>query len=99
MCYSDADHGGDRDDRKSVSGILILINNTLVMWRSIKQIKIANSTSVTEFVAAAQATREVTWLRNMILELGIRQKGPTPLMIDNQTAISLIANKSSSCKN
>lgn len=31
QCYSDADHGGDRDDRRSVSGILVQVNDAPVL--------------------------------------------------------------------
>ena len=60
------------------------------MWRSAKQTKIADSTAVAELIAAAQVPREVTWLRNVLFELGLRQTKPTQLKVDNQTAISLI---------
>jgi len=91
-CYSDADYGNDRDDRKSISGVLILLNKAPVVWRSIKQTKVASSTAVAEFVAAALAAKECIWLRNILFELGLPQSEPTPLFVDNQTAIHLITN-------
>jgi len=58
ICYSDADHGGDRDDRKSISAVLVLTNGAPVVWRSRKQSKIANSTAVAEFLAASTPQRK-----------------------------------------
>ena len=35
--YADADFAGDRDDRKSTSGCVIMKNNGSISWKSKKQ--------------------------------------------------------------
>ena len=51
MGYTDADWGGDLDERKSTSGYVFLLNNGAISWRSKKQSCIALSTMGVEFVA------------------------------------------------
>ena len=57
--YSDADWGGDIDDRKSTSGYLFQIGGTAVSWRSKKQTCVALSTAEAEYMALASAAQEV----------------------------------------
>ena len=59
--YSDADWGGDLDDRKSTSGYLI--SGGAVSWRSKKQTCVALSTAEAEYVALASAAQEAIWIR------------------------------------
>ena len=56
--YSDADWGGDVDDRKSTSGYLLQISGTAVSWRSKKQAYVALSTVEAEYMALSNATQE-----------------------------------------
>ncbi|XP_070011328.1 secreted RxLR effector protein 161-like [Nicotiana tabacum] len=53
--YTDADWGGDLDERKSTSGYTFLLNNGAVSWSSKKQSCIALSTMEAEFVALSAA--------------------------------------------
>ena len=47
-----------------------------------------------EYIAAAEATRDVTWVRSLIGELGFKLTVPTTLHVDNQSANRLYANPS-----
>jgi hypothetical protein len=46
--YTDADWAGNIEDRKSVSGSTVLIDNTLVSWGSKKQAVVALSSMEAE---------------------------------------------------
>ena len=63
--YSDADWGGDADDRKSTSGFLFQIGGTAVNWRSKKQMCVALSTAEAEYMALTSAAQEAIWLREL----------------------------------
>ena len=54
--YKDADHAHDMLTRRSVTGILLFINNTPVKWISKRQKTVETSTYGSELVAAKQAT-------------------------------------------
>ena len=47
-----------------------------------------------EYIAGAEATKDVIWLRSLLTELGVDQTGPTRLYCDNQAAIRLTGNPS-----
>jgi hypothetical protein len=47
-----------------------------------------------EYVAAAEATKDIIWLRSLLEELGLKQTKATMLYIDNKSAIHLSANPS-----
>ena len=45
-----------------------------------------------EYVAAAQATKEIIWLRNFFEDLQEKQKTSMPLFVENTSAIQLAKN-------
>ncbi|TYK09668.1 gag/pol protein [Cucumis melo var. makuwa] len=56
--YTDSDFQTDKDARKSTSGSVFTLNGGAVVWRSIKQSCIADSTMETEYVAVCEAAKE-----------------------------------------
>jgi hypothetical protein len=90
--YTDADWGSNPIDRKSISGYTFLIGEGPITWASKKQRTVALSTMEAEYMAASLATREATWLRAMLKELGFQLEGPTALNTDNQSAIQFAKN-------
>ncbi|XP_060198335.1 secreted RxLR effector protein 161-like [Lycium barbarum] len=87
--YSDSDHGGCVDTRKSTFGYLFLLAEGAISWKSAKQSVIATSTMEAEFVACFEATIHALWLRNFISGLGVVDTITKPLKIycDNTAAI------------
>lgn len=53
---------------------------------------VALSTTEAEYMAASQATKEITWMRALFEELLDTKEVPATLMVDNQSAIQLIKN-------
>ena len=70
--FSDADWGGDINDRKSTSGYLFQISGAAVSWRSKKQTCVALSTAEAEYMALASAAQEAIWLRQLMADLNSR---------------------------
>ena len=90
--YSDADWATSVDDRKSISGVVLIINNAPVIWKSQKQSIVTDSTMYAEYVAAHIAAKNVKWLRLLMKELGHEQLTSTKLFIDNTAAEQLCKN-------
>ena len=65
------------------------MNGSLVSWMSKTQSQVANSSTYAEYIAAYHATTECVWTRNFLAELDLLPSGPTPLLCDNEAAISL----------
>jgi hypothetical protein len=90
--YSDADHGGNKDNGKSTTGYLIKVGSGVVSWSSKLQPIVTLSTTEAEYVAACAAGKEIRWMQKLLGELGYTVPMPTTLFMDNQSAISVAKN-------
>ncbi|GKF29065.1 hypothetical protein Tco_0095407 [Tanacetum coccineum] len=61
-CYCDAGFETDRDDTKSQTGYVFILNGGAVDWKSSKQSTTAMSTTEAEYIAAMEAV----WIRKFI---------------------------------
>ena len=96
--FSDSDWAGNPDDRKSVGCLIIFLNGVPVAWRSRAQRVVSLSSSEAEFYACAEAVREVPFIAQILLFLGIQIELPVKVWIDNVGAIFMTENKSSSSR-
>ena len=89
--YSDASFQTDKDDSKSQSGWVFLLNGGAVSWKSSKQETVADSTCESEYIAASEASKEAIWMRNFIGDLGVvpTVQDPIEMFCDNEGAIAL----------
>ena len=55
--YADASFQTDRDDCRSQSGFVYVMNGGTVSWMSSKQDTVADSTTEAEYIAACEATK------------------------------------------
>jgi len=83
-------------DRKSTSGFVAMLNGGPVVWGSKKQASTSLSSTEVKFIALTSATQELIWLRELLFSINHLSYTATPLLIDNQEAISLIKNSLSS---
>jgi hypothetical protein len=90
--YSDADMGGDIDDRKSTSGIVFFLSGNLVTWQTAKQRVVALSSCEAEYIAAAAAACQGVWLARLLTHMIETESGAPKLLVDNQSAIALSKN-------
>ena len=88
VAYCDADFANDVNGRKSVSGHVLLLANGTVSFGCAKQHCVAQSSTESEYVSAAEATKTVMWARDLLKEMELEQDEPTVLFIDNQSAIA-----------
>ena len=73
-CYVDADHAHDVVTRRSVTGILLLINNMPIKWISKRQKTVETSTYGSELFAARMAIEAIIEYRYKLQMLGIPVK-------------------------
>jgi len=81
--YSDANHGSDPTDRKSVTGFCIFLGDSLISWKSNKQSIVSQSSTEEEYHAMASTTKEIVWLRWLLADMGVSLSYPTPMYCDN----------------
>jgi hypothetical protein len=97
--FVDADHAHDVVTRRSVTGIILFINNTPVRWISKRQKTVEISTYGTEMVAGRIACELVLEYRYALRMLGVEVDGPTSMMFgDNNTVIISTSTPSSQLK-
>eukprot|EP00170_Pyropia_yezoensis_P002467 contig_10304_g2471 len=89
--YSDADHAGDVDTRRSTKGYAFVMNGGAISWQSKVQPTLATSTTEAEYIAAAQASREAIWLKLLLKDL-LKTDRPVRMLCNNQSALKLIEN-------
>ncbi|GJT28816.1 hypothetical protein Tco_0909091 [Tanacetum coccineum] len=65
-CYADASFQTDKDDTKSQTGYVFVLNGRAVDWKSAKQSTTAMSSIEAEYIAAAEASIEAVWIRKFI---------------------------------
>ena len=88
--YTDSDFQSDKDSRKSTSGSVFTLGGGAVVWRSIKQSSIADSTMEAEYIAACEAAKEAEWLKRFYSDLKVVPEVEKPLVLycDNSGAVA-----------
>ncbi|GJZ60053.1 integrase, catalytic region, zinc finger, CCHC-type containing protein [Tanacetum coccineum] len=89
--FSDADHGGCLNTRKSTSGRIQFLGDKLVSWMSKKQNRTAMSSAVAEYVALSASCAQVMWMRTQLQDYGFNYN-KIPLYCDSQSAITISCN-------
>nr|GEV63093.1 hypothetical protein [Tanacetum cinerariifolium] len=69
-CYADASFQTDKDDTKSQTGYVFVLNCGAVDWKSAKQITTAMSSTEVEYIVVAEASMDVVWMWIFIDGLG-----------------------------
>lgn len=67
--FSDSNLGGMSDDRRSTSGVVYYLNDSLISWVSQKQRVVALSSCEAEFMAATAAVCQGIWVRNVLRQI------------------------------
>ena len=94
--YTDATWGSEPTERRSVSGYVFMLNGAAVSWSAKLQKTISLSTAEAEFMALTEGVREAMFLRGMLCELGYDTEEPTLIFVDNQPALHLANNMTTS---
>ncbi|RDX88992.1 Copia protein, partial [Mucuna pruriens] len=80
------------NDMRSTSGYYFSMGSGVFSWCSKKQEVVTQSTAEVEFITAIAVVNQVIWLRNILIDLGLKQDKSTKVFVDNQAAISISQN-------
>ncbi|XP_021861540.1 uncharacterized protein [Spinacia oleracea] len=78
--------------RKSITSFCVPLGSYLVSWKSKKQQVATRSSAGTAYRVMALTACEVTWLSQLLKDLGLKHLGPTVLKCDNKATLSIDAN-------
>ncbi|KAL5576961.1 hypothetical protein UlMin_018660 [Ulmus minor] len=90
--YADADWASCPNRRRSISGFCVFLGNSLISWKSKKQHTVSRSSTKAEYRSMANATCELTWLKSLLKEFGVKHDKPAILYCDNQAALHIATN-------
>lgn len=85
--FVDANHAGNKLNRRSQTGVLIYLNRAPLIWYSKAQKTVETSTFGSEFVALRIATELVKALRYKLRMMGIPLEGSANVLVDNDTVV------------
>ena len=85
--YKDADHAHNQVMHHSIIGVLLFVNNTVMMWISKQQKTIIMSTYGSELVAGCVAVELIMEYHYKLCMLGVPLDGPALLLEDNNSVI------------
>ena len=81
LAYTDADWGGNADDRTSTSAYLIFFGGNPISWTSKKQRSVARSSTEAEYRAVATGATELMWLLKLLHELRVPIQQPPRILL------------------
>lgn len=85
--FTDASFACCPDTRKSVGAYCFTLGTSrLVSWSSRKQTTVAQSTMDSEYISAAESSREAVWLHQLLAAIDFPASEPTPILCDNKAA-------------
>jgi hypothetical protein len=89
--YTDLDWASDPITRRSVTGYFLTLAGGPITWWPRAQTTVAHSSTEAEYMALSDCSCQVSWIRNIFLELGMCL-GPIPIYADNQGSIFIGSN-------
>nr|GEV87169.1 hypothetical protein [Tanacetum cinerariifolium] len=91
-CYADASFQTDKNNTKSLTGYVFVLNGGSIDWISAKQSTTTMSSIEVEYIVAAEASMEAVWMRKFIDGLGNvmpLNKRPIEMLCGNEPAIAI----------
>jgi hypothetical protein len=88
VAYTDASFAVG-DTKQSVSGFVILINGVPILWGSLKQTIVVDSTCSAEYVAASVCCKQILQSENMVQFLDFTCPRPYKLYTDSQACLKI----------
>jgi hypothetical protein len=96
QAYTDSDWAGDKDTRISVSGYIIYLLGVPISWRSRQQRSVVLSSSEAEFVSLSEAAKEIKFIYQILVSMGLKVKTPIVVNVDNVGAMFMSENMTTS---
>ncbi|XP_066334377.1 secreted RxLR effector protein 161-like [Miscanthus floridulus] len=92
--FTNSDHAGDIEKRKSTTGVVFFLGGNIVTWSSQKQRVVSLSSCESEYIAGATGACQGVWLSRLLADLTCSEVKKFKLFIDNRFAQELSKNPS-----
>ena len=87
IVYSDSDWAGDKENRMSITGYIIFVHGVPITWKSRQQKSLEMSSSEAEYYALTEAAKEVKFVVQILITMGVNVVLPVIVRVDNIGAI------------
>jgi hypothetical protein len=94
--FSHSDYSVDKETRQSVTGYVIFLDVSPILWRSRGQKSVTLSTTEAEYAAMSEAVREVKFIYQVLQTMNFQVSLPIKVNVDNIGASFLAENKNTS---
>lgn len=92
VVYCDSDFAGDKETRVSIAGFVVYLLGVPISWKSKGMKSVTLSSSEAEYVALAEAAKEVKFVYQLLQSMGMKIKTPIIVRVDNVGAIFMAEN-------
>jgi hypothetical protein len=96
VVFCDSDYAGDKEKRISVTGFIVYLLGVPISWKSKAQRSVTLSSSEAEFVALSKAAKEIKFVVQVMLSMGIPVRIPIIVQVNNVGAIFMAQNVTTS---
>uniref|UniRef100_A0A2N9GKV8 Reverse transcriptase Ty1/copia-type domain-containing protein n=1 Tax=Fagus sylvatica TaxID=28930 RepID=A0A2N9GKV8_FAGSY len=90
--FTNADWAGDPCDMRSTSGIIVFLGNNLITWLAKKQHVVSRSFTEAEYRSLSSGAAELSWIRQVLCDLGLFLPSAPLIWCDNTNALALASN-------
>ena len=90
--YCDSDYAGDKDNRRSITGLVIYLCGAPICWRSKSQRGVTLSTTESEYYAMSELCSELLFIKQILEFLNMSVEYPMVVRVDNIGAMFLANN-------
>ena len=93
VAYSDASFAVG-ETKQSISGFIVMINGVPILWGSLKQTIVVDSTCSAEYVAASICCKQIMHVENMVQFLDFTCPRPYKMYTDSEACLKIATNGS-----
>lgn len=90
--YCDSDYNSCPKTRKSLTGYMVMLGDSPLIWKTKKQSRVSLSSAEAEYRAMAMTCKELLWLKEILSFLGVNHSQPMRLYCDSTAALHIAAN-------
>jgi hypothetical protein len=80
------------ETKQSISGFVVMINGVLILWGSLKQTVVVDSTCSAEYVAASICCKQIMHAENMVQFLEFTCPKPYKMYTDSEACLKIATN-------